>query len=116
MKNAAGTPFPGGDLVIPGLTDTVMQFKVVGTKIALDSTNIAAGTPIRQPALQPILNAHNPATGSITRQLTLNEVIWRRWSPRIGFEQFQVQSQKLQSFGSSSTYPGSSGVHHAALP
>ncbi|MDP1990007.1 MAG: multicopper oxidase domain-containing protein [Syntrophales bacterium] len=75
MMNAANTPFPGGDPVNPGTTDTVMRFTVVANSSGLPNTTIAHGTPIRRTALVPIQNAHNPATGSITRQLTLNEVI-----------------------------------------
>jgi spore coat protein A, manganese oxidase len=75
MMNSANTPFPGGGPVNPGTTDTVMRFTVVADTSGLPNTTVANGTPIRPSALAPILSAHNPATGSITRQLTLNEVI-----------------------------------------
>jgi spore coat protein A len=75
MMNSANTPFPGGGPVNPGTTDTVMRFTVVADTSGLPNTTIANGTPIRPSALVPILKAHVPATGSITRQLTLNEVI-----------------------------------------
>ncbi|MBE0557672.1 MAG: hypothetical protein IH628_10615, partial [Proteobacteria bacterium] len=80
MNNAANTPFPGGDPVNPGTTDTVMRFTVVANTSGLADTTIVGGVPgtlgtaIRPTPLEPILNAHDPATGSITRQLTLNEV------------------------------------------
>ena len=74
MMNAAGTPFPDGDEPTPGGTDTVMKFIVVANSSGLPDTAIADGTQIRPSALVPILDAFNPATGSITRQLTLNEV------------------------------------------
>ncbi len=80
VKNSARTPYPGGGAVIKDLTDTVMQINV---SVPLDTTvpdsTIAAGTPIRPTPLEPIVNAHDSITGlitgSITRQLTLNEVI-----------------------------------------
>ncbi len=78
MFNAAATPFPAGGPVVLGLTDTVMQFRVMpGTLSTVPDTTIVAGTPIRDPntPILPIVNGHNPANGSITRQLTLNEVI-----------------------------------------
>ena len=77
MFNAARTPFPGGGAVIAGLTDTVMQFRVKLPLSTVADTTVAKGTAIRPAAtpIEPILNAHDPATGSITRQLTLNEVI-----------------------------------------
>ena len=77
MTNIAATPFPAGAPVVPGLTDTVMQFRVNKT-LSGTSTEVKAGDPLRNLAtnpIYPIVNAHNPATGSITRQLTLNEVI-----------------------------------------
>jgi len=73
MFNAARTPFPGGAMPVKGLTDRVMQFVVNNT--APVAPAIAAGDPIRTTPIVPIINAHVPATGSITRQLTLNEVI-----------------------------------------
>ncbi len=76
MKNSARTPFPDGARVTMGSTDTVMQFRVNKTfNLSIPNTTIAAGTVIRSTPLRPIVNAHDPATGSITRQLTLNEVI-----------------------------------------
>jgi len=78
MMNSANTPFPGGAPVTTGTTDTVMKFIVVTDTSALPNTFIANGTELRNPVanpIQPIANAHDPATGSITRQLTLNEVI-----------------------------------------
>jgi len=78
MFNAAATPFPAGGPVVPGLTDTVMQFRVMpGMLSTVPDTNVVAGSPIRSLAepILPIVNGHDPLTGSITRQLTLNEVI-----------------------------------------
>ncbi len=76
MSNLAPTPFPAGAPVIAGLTDTVMKFIVNKPMSAIPEVNaIVKGTAIRPTPIEPIVNAHNPATGSITRQLTLNEVI-----------------------------------------
>jgi spore coat protein A len=79
MFNSARTPYPGDAKPIKGLTDRVMQFKVVSMPVAAPaSTNVAAGSPLRDPVdnpIHPIVTAHDPLTGSITRQLTLNEVI-----------------------------------------
>jgi len=75
MENSARTPFPGGAAPVKGLTDTVMQFRVNLALAGTDVAPITNGTLIRSTPIEPILNAHNPATGSITRQLTLNEVI-----------------------------------------
>ena len=79
MFNSARTPYPGGAQPIKGLTDRVMQFRVnLPFNNAVPDTTVAAGSPLRDPVLNPILpivTAHNPALGSITRQLTLNEVI-----------------------------------------
>lgn len=82
MMNSARTPYPGGGAVIAGLTDTVMQFRVNKplSTVYDDANNnlyssIAAATPIRPTPVEPIVTAHNPASGSITRQLTLNEIM-----------------------------------------
>jgi FtsP/CotA-like multicopper oxidase with cupredoxin domain len=77
LTNSARTPFPGGAAVVRGTTDTVMQFTVVANTSGLPNTAITNGTQIRQLTnpIQPIINGHNPLAGSITRQLTLNEVI-----------------------------------------
>jgi len=76
MSNVAATPFPAGGPVVPGLTDTVMQFRVTPSLMTtVPDSAIVAGTPIRPTPLLPIVNGHDPLTGSITRQLTLNEVI-----------------------------------------
>lgn len=76
MMNSARTPYPGGGAVVPGLTDTVMQFRVnLPLDPAVPNTAIVAGTPIRPTPVEPILTQHDPLTGSITRQLTLNEVM-----------------------------------------
>jgi FtsP/CotA-like multicopper oxidase with cupredoxin domain len=83
MTNIAATPFPAGAPVVPGLTDTVMQFWVnqvanFDPATGVPDTQVGAGTVLRDPLtnpIYPIVNGHNPATGSITRQLTLNEVI-----------------------------------------
>ncbi len=73
MMNDAGIPFPDGDPVVPGLTDEVMKFRVNLPLSAIADTTIANGTPIRPQPLVDILAEHDPASGSITRQLTLNE-------------------------------------------
>jgi FtsP/CotA-like multicopper oxidase with cupredoxin domain len=79
MMNSARTPFPGGGAVIKGLTDRVMMFNVVADAHPLiPSTTVVDGSPLRDPVTNPIElieTAHDPLTGSITRQLTLNEVI-----------------------------------------
>jgi len=78
VMNSARTPYPGGGAVVNNLTDTVMLFNVnQPLDTTIDNTTIAAGDPIRSLStpIIPIANAHNRATGSITRQLTLNEVI-----------------------------------------
>ena len=76
MENRARTPYPDGAAVNKETTGLVMQFRVnkaFNPNIA--DTAIAAKTPIRSTPLRPIINAHKPEEGSITRQLTLNEVI-----------------------------------------
>jgi FtsP/CotA-like multicopper oxidase with cupredoxin domain len=78
MMNSARTPFPGGGKVVAGLTDRVMMFNVVTNTSQKPDTAVVAGSPLRSPGMNPIhpiVTAHNPLTGSITRQLTLNEVI-----------------------------------------
>ena len=77
MMNSARTPFPGGGKVVEGTTDRVMMFNVVANTSGVPDTAVVDGSPLRAAAdpIVPIVNAHNPATGSITRQLTLNEVI-----------------------------------------
>jgi FtsP/CotA-like multicopper oxidase with cupredoxin domain len=83
MMNSARTPYPGGGKPVPGLTDTVMQFRVTGPPVA-DIPPIIAGAQIRQNPLQIIAQGHvatavGPPLGAdpgvIVRQLTLNEVI-----------------------------------------
>ncbi len=74
MMNSARTPYPGGGTVVKDLTDTVMRFRVNQPLSAVPDTTIADGTRIRQGQILPIVNKHNPRRGSITRQLTLNEV------------------------------------------
>ena len=97
MMNSAGTPFRAVMPVNPGTTDTVMQFTVVANTSGLPNTTIADGTQIRPSALVADPERAQPRTGSITRQLTLNEVSSDGWSARTGGEQLQVQSQKLRS-------------------
>jgi len=77
LSNSARTPFPGGGRVTPNGTDTVMQFTVVANTSGLLDTAIVNGTPLRSVTspIQPISTAHIPAQGSITRQLTLNEIL-----------------------------------------
>jgi len=88
MTNSARTPFPGGGAVVKGLTDRVMMFNVVANAHPLiPSTTVAAGSPLRSTVANPIVDiktqalankmlpAPNPATGTIVRQLTLNEII-----------------------------------------
>jgi len=76
LSNIARTPFPGGARPTLGGTDTIMQFRVtLPLNPAIPNTAIAAGTAIRPTPLEPIVNGFNAATGGITRQLTLNEVI-----------------------------------------
>ena len=88
MTNSARTPFPGGGAVIKGLTDRVMMFNVVANaNPGILSTNVVPGSPLRNLATNPIVDiktqalankmlpAPNPPTGTIVRQLTLNEVI-----------------------------------------
>jgi FtsP/CotA-like multicopper oxidase with cupredoxin domain len=77
MLNSARTPYPGGGAVVRQTTGKVMQFRLpdtTGLTLPLPGdTTVVAGSPIRPNPIVPIVNAHNPATGSITRQLTLNE-------------------------------------------
>jgi FtsP/CotA-like multicopper oxidase with cupredoxin domain len=78
LANSAATPFPGGFPVVKGLTDRVMQFRVNLPLSAVPNTAVAAGSALRDTVanpIHPVVTAHDPATGSITRQLTLNEVI-----------------------------------------
>jgi len=86
MFNSARTPYPGGGAVVKGLTDRIMQFRVVAdAHPGIPSTNVVAGSPLRDPIanpIHPIVTAHVPMppppaapVGNITRQLTLNEVI-----------------------------------------
>lgn len=82
MMNSARTPFPGGGKVVKNLTDQVMKFRVNVPLSAVPNTAIAVGTPLRvepivdlTPALTPMPPPPAAATGTIVRQLTLNEVI-----------------------------------------
>jgi spore coat protein A len=76
LMNSARTPFPDGDDITVGGTDTVMQFRVnVALNEDIADSDIANNTPIRPTPLLPIVNAYHPSTGSIIRQLTLNEVL-----------------------------------------
>jgi len=89
MKNSARTPFPGGAKPIAGTTDTVMKFRVIGLNGAIPDpalpTNLRPNNPIldiKTPAVAnlPVPTAGActvplPATNTIVRQLTLNEVI-----------------------------------------
>jgi len=88
MMNSARTPFPGGGKVVQNLTDQVMKFRVASAISAVPNTTIAVGTPLRIGAGTgaPIVDIKGanltrmppaPAapTGTIVRQLTLNEVI-----------------------------------------
>jgi FtsP/CotA-like multicopper oxidase with cupredoxin domain len=78
LTNTAGTPYPGGAPPVKGLTDRVMLFQVNLAMSAVPNTNVVAGSPLRDNVANPIQRieaAMDPATGSITRQLTLNEVI-----------------------------------------
>jgi FtsP/CotA-like multicopper oxidase with cupredoxin domain len=74
MRNTAGTPYPLGDPVVPGLTDTIMQFEVKGKAkspgIVYDPV---AGDPLRT---DPIIRLDDLAAAPdvVRRQLTLNEV------------------------------------------
>ena len=81
MKNSAGTPFPDGDAPVGNLTDTVMKFNVVAMSSGIADTNIADGTQIRRSRLPNTLITHSPRLGSITRQLTLNEVVYEENDP-----------------------------------
>lgn len=74
LMNTARTPYPGGGPVVAGLTDTVMKFRVnVQFNKLVPDTNVKSSSRIRSTPLHKIQKAHNPAMGSITRQLTLNE-------------------------------------------
>ena len=68
VTNDAATPFPGGDPVVAGTTDTIMQFRVV----ALSATD----TSVVPSDLRPTNDiVRLPTSGTvITRQLTLNEI------------------------------------------
>jgi len=73
MRNTAGTPYPLGDPVTLGGTDTIMQFEVKGKAkspgVAYDPTT---GDPLRTDPIIPL--APIAATPNVLRQLTLNEV------------------------------------------
>jgi spore coat protein A, manganese oxidase len=80
LRNVANAPYPDGDPVIPGATDRIMQFNVVGDP-GIDTTfNPARPGAIVRPT--PLVRLVNPVTGTLangvtvqkTRQLTLNEV------------------------------------------
>jgi len=78
MMNDALTPFPDGDS-IPGDgndADEVMKFIVNQDLSDISDTDIEDTDRIRAVGndILPIADGHYPATGSITRQLTLNEV------------------------------------------
>jgi len=83
MMNSARTPFPGGGKVVGDLTDQIMKFRVsLPLNIQVLNTPIVAGTALRTPVVDiKAANANRmppppaPATGTIVRQLTLNEVI-----------------------------------------
>jgi FtsP/CotA-like multicopper oxidase with cupredoxin domain len=91
MMNSARTPFPGGGKVVQNLTDQVMQFRVNQPLSGVVDTAVIAGSPLRDPATNPIHDIKvgltpmppPPATvpvppaplATIVRQLTLNEVI-----------------------------------------
>ena len=83
MMNSARTPFPGGGKVVQNLTDQVMKFRVTAPANPLvPNTAIAVGTVLRTPivdiktqAIATRMLPTGPPTGTIVRQLTLNEVI-----------------------------------------
>jgi FtsP/CotA-like multicopper oxidase with cupredoxin domain len=83
MMNSARTPFPGGGKVVGDLTDQIMKFRVsLPLNIQVLNTPIVAGTALRTPVVDiKAANANRMppppalATGTIVRQLTLNEVI-----------------------------------------
>ena len=88
MMNSARTPFPGGGKVVKNLTDQVMKFRVNVPLSVVPNTAIAVGTPLRfiGDTIAPIVDIKpqaiatpmpptGPVTGTIVRQLTLNEVI-----------------------------------------
>ncbi len=70
LANDANSPYPGGDPVIPGVDDLIMQFRVKlplnGTDTSLD---VNAATP---PSLKPI-TALIPASAAAVRNLTVVE-------------------------------------------
>jgi len=74
MSNIARTPFPAGAAPIPGVTDTIMQFRVNLPLSGIPNSAIGPGTAIRPTALAPIAGGFDTVNG-ITRQMTLNEVI-----------------------------------------
>ena len=87
MMNDARIPFPGGDGLI---TDEVMKFRVNLPLSEIADTKIADGTPIRPTPLVNILADFNSSTGSITRQLTLNEA-----STNLGPLELVINNSKL---------------------
>ena len=76
MKNSAGTPFPGGDPADRGYHRHGHAVQGGGRHIRLAEHDHSGRDPDQadRPRSRS-LDAHIPATGSITRQLTLNEVI-----------------------------------------
>ncbi len=78
LRNQARTPYPGGAPAQNSTTGRIMEFRVSATAPGDSSFNPAALADLRS---RPIIRLVNPATGvpavtpSVTRQLTLNEVM-----------------------------------------
>ena len=70
LANDANSPYPGGDPVVPGIDDLIMQFRVTlslnGTDTSLD---VNAATP---PSLKPI-TALIPGSAAAERNITIVE-------------------------------------------
>ncbi|MFM7187711.1 MAG: multicopper oxidase domain-containing protein, partial [Armatimonadota bacterium] len=70
LANDANSPYPGGDPIVPGIDDLIMQFKVTlpltGTDTSLD-VNV-----VPSPSLKPI-TALAPASAAAERNLTIVE-------------------------------------------
>jgi FtsP/CotA-like multicopper oxidase with cupredoxin domain len=85
LRNNAGAPYPGGDPVIPGLTDEIMQFVVNGVMVSSTPPAAPADKSALPVVLRPVTPlvkltdfAGNLAAGVTPvkkRQLILNEVM-----------------------------------------
>jgi spore coat protein A, manganese oxidase len=83
LMNKAGAPYPGGDPVIPGITDRIMQFIVNGELVSAANPAVTGTDKSLIPAnlrpVSPLVKLTNFAGGTnvtpdVHRQIILNEV------------------------------------------